>query len=140
MTVSTSDIKIRSGYEVTVDYPQELFTQAKAEAENQVAEDAPGATAEIKEKLVGLLICNSIYVYLFRGERVTSERGGDTSVSREPTSAWISEYTALIRKYGKKQPSAGVIRSDYATSKAFALSDQQLPQMRYTDSRLIGPE
>jgi hypothetical protein len=140
MTVTTGDIKARSGYEVTTDYPAELFDQALLEAEAQVLEDAPGATGTIKDTLVGLLICDAIFLYQFRGERITSERGGDTSVSREPTSAWIAKYTALTRKYGKAYPSRGVKRADYETSKAFALSDQMLPVMKYTDGNLKQPE
>jgi len=153
MTVTTDTIIALSPYVVITDYTNTEFATYKTWAEKRYARDTqdwdPGLESDEADQAVGLLICHYIKTYKKNaGNDLKSESAGDYSYTRGD-SGYLERYKELLQSYLDQhppllktrgpQPTRGVQRADMESSRAFQLSENQVPRMRYTDSGLKKP-
>jgi len=139
MTVTTDTIIALSPYVVITDYTNTEFATYKTWAEKRFAREDPGLESEEADMAVGLLICHYIKTYKKNsGTAKQSESIGGYSYSTSSPDGYLAQYRELL-KTRSPQPTRGVQRADMETSRAFQLSENKVPRMRYTDSNLKKP-
>lgn len=139
MTVTTDTIAALSPYVVDTDYTSTEFTTYKGWAEDRFNREDPGLESAEADMAVGLLVCHYIKTYKKNsGTLKQSESIGGYSYSTSNPDGYLAQYRELL-KTRSPQPTRGVQRGDMETSRAFQLSENQVPRMRYTDSGLRKP-
>jgi len=121
-----------AGYVEGTDFTSAQFVRYLGWAEDQVATDAPNISGSALDQALGLLVAHYIARKATNGGEYQTEKSGDWSGTRATAAgetAWLVAYRALLEKNGTVQPSAGIVRADRIASRAFALSDQRLPEV-----------
>lgn len=142
--MSTDTVGLISDYVLGKDYTEPQFAWFKVRAEERFASEDPGLTPGQADQAVALLVCHQIYLKKVGGSDKQSESIGDYSYTRLTTgqlqgSTWLGQYQDLLKSKKSPQPSRGVERADAETSRAFQLSENKIPQMRYSDPNTRKP-
>ncbi len=139
MTVTTDTVAAISPYIVGTDYTTAEFTLYKGWAEARFNREDPGLESAEADMAVGFLVCHYIKTFKKNGGTLKqSESIGGYSYSAADPQGYLGQYQALI-KSRSPQPYRGVQRGDMETSRDFQLSENKIPQMRYTDSNRKKP-
>lgn len=144
MAVTTDLIGEISSYVLATDYTLAQFNRFNTLAAAQFANENPGTlTGDQEDEAVALLICHRIFRFKMGHSDKKSEKIGDYEYERDKgapgTSPWLQDYKAMIEGTQTAAPYRGVKRADHKTSKAFRLSDQEVPKILFTDTTLGEP-
>lgn len=129
-------------------YTASMFTRFLARATEKFTVDNPGLGPEQSDEAVGYLVAHYIYLTFEGNDNRASGREENVSYTKrvdpetgEVVTEYLSRYYALIQLKRTRAviSSYGAKAADSMGAKAFALSNQRIPQMDYDDNSLVQP-